>query len=149
MLPEVHDVAAHPMSESEVAELYRDCLALGDGTIRQPDLQQLLFVFVEKQTAQRMQHRSLEVSSDLQRNKSGKDLAELVRVWDSVRMSTDQSEPDEERLEWFLTHTITIKRIQRMWLAQLARVREHAASGRPPVLLQRGSTTAGELLGMG
>jgi len=61
MLPEVHDLTAFPMSKAQQAKIYNDLLVLGDGHIRQADLQQLLYVATTKDHAQRIEPLNLQV----------------------------------------------------------------------------------------
>lgn len=95
MLPEVHDLKMYPMSDAEQEALYENLMSLGDGYIRQGDLNQLLFIASTKVTAA----KRMSGTHGLSMTMSGPDAADpaaraaqltsLVAMWDTARKSCD------------------------------------------------------------
>jgi len=117
MLHEVHDFKAHPMSHAQIARLYHDAMQMGDGVIREADVQQLLWCADTMDHAQHMEPRNLEVAAAHQNGGHARELAELSRGWSEVRIShsTREDEPSSERMQHFRQCLHLVIRIQRSW----------------------------------
>ena len=128
MLPDLYDLKANPMSAQEQEMLYDNLIALGGGQIRQADLDKLLFVARSKSNAKRQAScRQLELADPQQEAEEKEKLAEIVAMWDSVRMSTDDAAPDRDRLDWFERNDLHVLRIQRIWRTRLREVRRRGS----------------------
>ena len=116
MLPEMHDLGAHPINDGEQTAMYHQLTAMGDGALRQEHLAPLLFSlrppsFSRRPTSQGRDE--LENASLSREAESRAQFAELAAGWDAVRLSTSATDPDVDRLQHFAQHLFQVLKVQR------------------------------------
>jgi len=125
MLPAVHDLESHPLSDEAQEDLYSKCLAMGDGqgTLNRADLQQLLFCAEAIDHAQNMEPHHLELAAAQQGGQASRQLAELTKGWNSMR-STVANADEPPEMEGFQDFLHLVVRIQRVWSTRVRRMQD-------------------------
>lgn len=85
-------MSSSELSSAQVEQMYNSLMALGDGTIKPEDLQQMLYLTTERRRAEAAQQSGLDIIED----DHEAHLARLARTWESVRHAVSL-EQDVER----------------------------------------------------
>ena len=134
MLPEIHDMSAHPMSTEMQGSLYQQLSAMGGGHIREADLLELLHLYTQREKADHLIEEGglhLELADPEHSGDGDELMRELTEEWDEVRLSavSTAEAPLEERMEHFRRNLNAIARIQAAWSRRAENARRAHGEG--------------------